>query len=212
MTFIGQFKGGVRGYLRDFLPYYFFVGLLFVLGIIFGAIAVNALSPQQKVELLDYVQVFLRGLTQKLGDIDSGVVLKQSVANNLKTAGLVWFLGVTVIGVPLTVVVLFVRGFVIGFSVGFLFSEMGAKGVALSFLAILPQNIIAVPVILAVGVSSLAFSVLMVRQRVGRFRVNLAEELLAYTFTCLVLSALLVGASLIEAYVTPVLMGLVAGA
>jgi len=119
---------------------------------------------------------------------------------------------VTVIGVPLTVVVLFVRGFVIGFSVGFLFSEMGAKGVALSFLAILPQNIIAVPVILAVGVSSLAFSVLMVRQRVGRFHVNLAEELLAYTFTCLVLSALLVGASLIEAYVTPVLMGLVAGA
>lgn len=211
MTFVGQFKGGLKGYFRDTLPYYFSVALLFVLGVVFGAIAVNALSPQQKAELVDYLQVFLRGLSQKLADIDSGVVLRESVSSNLKTAGLVWLLGVTVIGAPLTVVIIFVRGFVIGFSVGFLFSEMGAKGLALSLLAIFPQNVIAVPVMLAIGVSSLAFSVLIVRQRVGRFKVNLAEEFLAYTFTCLVLGALLVGASLVEAYVTPFFMGLIAG-
>ncbi len=212
MTFIGQFRNGLKGYLKESLPYYFFVTLLFILGVVFGAIAVNALASQQKVELLDYLKVFLRGLSQKLGDIDSGVVLRQSVANNLKTAGLVWFLGVTVIGVPLTVVILFVRGFVVGFSVGFLVGEMGGKGLSLALLAIFPQNVIAVPVIIALGVSSLAFSVLVVRQRVGRFKVNLAEEFLAYTFTSLVLCALLVGASLIEAYVTPVFMGLIAGA
>ncbi len=212
MTFIGQFKNGLKGYMQGALPYYFFVTLLFILGVVFGAVAVNALTPQQKVELLDYLKVFLRGLTQKLGDIDSGVVLRQSVANNLKTAGLVWLLGATVIGVPVTVVILFVRGFVIGFSVGFLVGEMGGKGLSLALLAVFPQNIIAVPVMIALGVSSLAFSVLMVRQRVGRFKVHLAEEFLAYTFTCLVLCALLVGASLIEAYVTPVFMGLIAGA
>lgn len=211
MSFVGQFKGGLRGYLRESLPYYFFVGLLFVFGVAFGALAVNALSARQKVELLDYLQVFLRGLGEKLSDIKSGVVLRQSVASNLKTVGLLWLLGATVIGAPLTVVVVFIRGFVIGFSVGFLFSEMGAKGLALSLLAIFPQNLVAVPVLVAAGVSSLAFSVLLVRQRVGRFRVNLAEEFLAYTFTCLVLGALLIGASLIEAYVTPVFMGLIAG-
>jgi stage II sporulation protein M len=211
LSFVGQFKDGLKGYLSQTLPYYFFVGLLFVLGVIFGALAVNALSPQQKVELLDYLQVFLRGVGQKLGEIDSGVVLRQSAANNLKTVGLLWLLGATVIGAPLAVVIIFVRGFVIGFSVGFLCSEMGAKGVALSLLAIFPQNLLAVPVFLAVGVSSLGFAVLVVRRRVGRFRINLAEEFLAYTFTCLVLAALLVGASLIEAYLTPIFMGFIAG-
>lgn len=212
LTFVGQFRNGVKGYLKDTMPYYFFVTLLFVLGVVFGAVAVNALTPQQKVELLDYLKVFLRGLTQKLGDIDSGVVLRQSVLNNLKTAGLVWILGATVIGAPVTVVILFVRGFVVGFSVGFLVAEMGGKGLSLTLLAIFPQSIVAVPVIIALGVSSLAFSVLVVRQRVGKFKVNLAEEFLAYTFTCLVLCAVLMGASLIEAYVTPVFMGLIAGA
>ena len=212
MTFVHPFRNGIKGYLKDASPYYFFAALLVVLGVVFGAIAVNALSGQQKAELVDYLQVFLRGLSAKLGDIDSGLVFRQSVANNLKTAGLVWLLGATVLGAPLTVVLLFVRGFVIGFSVGFLVSEMGAKGLLLALLAVFPQSVIAVPVMIALGVSSLAFSVLIVRQRVGRFKVNLAEEFLAYTFSCLVLSAVLLGASLIEAYVTPVFMGLIVGA
>jgi stage II sporulation protein M len=211
LTFVGQFRGGLRGYLAQALPYYFFVSLLFVLGVIFGAVAVNALSPGQKVELLDYLQVFLRGLSRQLGEIQGPVILKESVANNLKTAGLLWLLGATVVGVPLTLLIIFVRGFVAGFSVGFLVGEMGGKGLGLALLAIFPQNIIAVPAIVALSVSSLAFSVLIVRQRVGRFRVSLAEEFLAYTFTCLVLAACLVGASLIEAYLTPILMGLIAG-
>ncbi len=211
VSFIGQFRGGLKGYLSESLPYYFFVGLLFVIGVSFGALAVNALTPNQKAELLDYMQVFLRGLGRELGGMDSGVVLRQSAANNLKTAGLIWLLGATVVGAPLALVIIFVRGFVIGFSVAFLFSEMGARGLALSVLCIFPQNLVAVPAVLAVGVSSLAFAVLAVRQRVGRFRVNLAEEFLAYTFTCLVLAALLVGASLIEAYVTPMFMAFIAG-
>ncbi|MCL6580657.1 MAG: stage II sporulation protein M [Firmicutes bacterium] len=211
MSFVGQLRGGLRGYFRDTFPYYFCLSLLFVLGVAFGAIAVNALSGQQKAELVDYVQVFLRGLGQKLGEIDGGVLLRQSALNNLKTAGLVWVLGATVVGAPLVILILFVRGFVIGFSVGFLFGEMGAKGLALALLAIFPPNVLAVPAILAIGVSSLGFAVLVVRRRVGRFRVNLAEEFLAYTFTCLVLTAGLLAASVIEAYVAPVFLGLLAG-
>ncbi len=212
MTFVGQFKEGFKGYFRRSIPYYFCVSLLFVLGVGFGALAVNALTSRQKVELLDYLQVFLRGLAKKAGEIDGGVVLRQSAASNLKTVGLIWLFGATVIGAPLTVVMVFVRGFVLGFSAGFLFSEMGARGLALTLLGVLPHSLIAVPVLLAVSVASLGFAVLVVRRRVGKFQVNLAEEFLAYTFTCLVLAAALMGASLVEAYVTPFLVGLVASA
>jgi len=211
LSFIGQFRDGLSGYFRRAAPYYFAVSLLFVIGVSFGALAVNALGPAEKADLVDYVQVFLRGLGQKIGEIDSSVVFRQSALGHLKTAGLLWLLGASVIGAPLCMVVVFVRGFVIGFSVGFLFSEMGLKGLALSVFAILPQNLIAVPALLALGVSSAAFAVLVVRRRVGSFRVNLAEEFLAYTFTCLVLGAGLLGSSALEAYVTPFLMNLIAG-
>jgi len=211
LSFIGQLKDGLRGYFGRAAPYYFAAGLLFVIGVSFGALAVNALSPAQKTELLDYLQVFLRGLGQKIGEIDSAVVLKQSALSSLKTAGLLWILGASVIGAPLSMLVVFVRGFVIGFSVGFLFSEMNLKGLALSLFAILPQNLIAIPALLALGVSSVAFAVLVIRRRVGSFRVNLAEEFLAYSFTCLVLAGGLLGASVLEAYVTPFLMSLIAG-
>lgn len=211
MSFIEQFRGGLKGYFQNAALYYFAVGVLFLMGVIFGAVAVNALTADQKVELLDYLQVFLRGLGEKLGDIDAGSVFSQAVANNLKTAGLIWILGATVIGAPLSLVIIFVRGFVIGFSVGFLFGEMGLRGLALSVAAILPQNLVAVPAVLALGASSLAFAVLMLRRRVGSFRVSLAEEFLAYTFTCLCLAAVLVGASALEAYVTPALMSIIAG-
>ncbi len=88
-------------------------------------------------------------------------ILYQSILDNvLKTAALLFVLGLTVIGAPLVLGIVFLRGFVLGFTVGFLIQETSLNGLILAAAAVLPpHNVVAVPAIMiaAGGCTSFRF-------------------------------------------------------
>ncbi|MGI6093726.1 MAG: stage II sporulation protein M, partial [Negativicutes bacterium] len=127
-----------------------------------------------------------------------------------KTIIFMWLLGFTIVGLPFVLFILFTRGFVIGFTVGFLVNEYIAKGLLFALVSILPHNFFAVPALLATGVSATTFSLMLLKRR-KHSRSNLLYESLGYTAVCLAMLALIIIAGLIEVYVSPVFMKLVAG-
>jgi len=209
LSFIGQFRGGLLDYFRRNAALYFFVLLLFTLGVVAGSLTVRALGPDQKQELVDHLQVFLRGFGQNSDKIDPRAVMQRADSVHLKTAALLWVLGVTVVGLPLVVAVIFVRGFVIGFSVGFLVEQMGLSGLAFSIFSIWPQNLVAIPAFLVIAASAISFSWMLLIDRLARRKTHWIEEFSSYTVLCLGMTALLMVAGLLEGYVTPALMRLV---
>ena len=70
--------------------------------------------------------------------------------HNIKYMGVIWILGISIIGLPVMLILLFLKGMVIGFTVGFLVNQMGWSGFLLSFVSVLPQNIFIIPVFLSV--------------------------------------------------------------
>ena len=207
---LGNFRQNMNEYFRANIVAYFFMTLIFVIGVAVGALAVKTLPEDQKLELIGYLKIFFQGLAQGPGAVDTSALFSTVVLSGVKTIGLIWLLGFTVVGIPFVLFIVFTRGFVIGFTVGFLVNEYIMKGLAFALASVLPHNFFAVPALLVAGVAATSFSLLLVRRR-QRAKVNLLYESVGYTVLCLLMLVLMLAAAVIEVYISPVFMKLVAG-
>jgi stage II sporulation protein M len=188
---------------------YLFIITLFLMGIIFGAIVVNSLSFAQKEDLYFYLSKFFSEIEG--GRITSAEELfRQSFLHNVKYLGLIWILGISIIGLPLIFVLLFMKGVVVGFSVGFLVNQMGWSGFLLSFVSVLPQNIIIIPAFIFIGVISASFSLTLIRKIFVRHSASMQFQIIPFLSRYVIFFVIAVGivtiAASIEAYLSPNLM------
>lgn len=187
---------------------YFLAALVFAVGVALGAMATGALDDTQRLELVHYVDFFLQGLRQRAVDVDPHDLFRRAVVANLRTAALIYALGLTVVGAPLCLLVLLARGFVSGFAVAFLVGHKGWTGLVLTLLAILPQHVIAVPALVVLAVAALGFAGQVVRRR--RLPGSPWRHLAAYTLTAVGCALALLAASLVEGYLAPAWLTLLA--
>ncbi len=199
-------KKAIEKQVMNNLLLYIIVLVFFAGGIAAGAFTMDALSSVQKEELVNYFQSFFNVLGEET--VQSVVVFKQSLLNNSQFIIIIWVLGITVIGIPLILLLVGIKGFIIGFSVSFLVEEMGFKGLLFALAAILPQNLLIVPGIIMAGVLGISFSLSMLGRKKTKSKKSFSSELIVYTMNILLVLAIILAGSLIEGYITPVFMKL----
>lgn len=201
-------RDSMSGHIRSNMGLYILSFTFLAVGIAAGAFTVKALDDAKRQELIKYMQGFFQILTSST--IDSRAVLAQSIKNNIQTIIVIWILGITVIGIPVTLIIVGVRGFILGFTVGFMLNSLGMKGLFFTILAILPQNIIIIPCIIAVSVMSVGFSTMIIRNRMAKkWTNNYWQRFLSYTILIGGLFIISIAGSLIEAYIVPVFIKLI---
>ncbi|MCF2132613.1 stage II sporulation protein M [Strepomyces sp. STD 3.1] len=184
---------------------YLFVTVLFFIGVVFGAVVVNSLNLGQKEDLFYYLDRFFGQVTK--GEVaNSADILKQSFWHNIKYLGFIWILGISVIGLPVVLVLLFLKGIVIGFTVGFLVNQMGFHGFLLSFVSVLPQNLFLIPLFIVVSTLSLSFSLKLMKQFVRSGSETMIAAFMRYSTVILLILAVVTISSTLEAYASPFLM------
>jgi stage II sporulation protein M len=207
---LGYLRQNFGVYLKANIVAYFFMILIFVIGVVVGALAVKILPDEQKTELINYLHIFFTGLSQGNEDtISSGNMIGMTMFNNAKTVVVMWILGFTIVGIPFVLLILFTRGFIIGFTVGFLVNEYVMKGLLFAFASVLPHNLFAVPAILVLGVSATTFSLMLVRRK-AYGKINIWYEAIRYSMVCMIMLAVMLFAALLEVYISPVFMKLAA--
>ncbi len=173
-----------------------------MIGISSGAFMSEALTEGENKELIAYLQNFFRIVDSK--DINNFSILKQSLLNNFQTGIVIWVLGVTVIGIPLILLLIGVRGFIIGFTVGIFVKQMGLKGVLFSLVSVLPQNILIVPATIFIGVLGIGFSMMLIKSRTRNNRkYSVLNQFFLYSTVIAVIHIVIATGCLIEAYVSP---------
>ncbi|MDF2714221.1 MAG: spoIIM [Paenibacillus sp.] len=195
----------MRQYMKDHLPLYLFVSVLFVMGVIFGALMVNALSPGQKEEMARHMNSFIQIVNQG-SEFGGQATLWESFSLHLKWIALIWILGLSVVGLPLIFVLDFLKGVLIGFSVGYLVGQMSWKGMLFAFVSIAPQNLIVIPALVMCSVGACAFSIYIVKNRFIQKRGALYPMFIRYTSMAFSMAALLFGVAMLEAYLSPVMI------
>lgn len=174
---------------------------VFSFGVFFGAIGVDTLSHQQVERLSSAIDNLLAGPPEEL--YSSGrVTAWQTLRDNFTTWVIIYFLGLTVIGIPFILVILFMRGFAVGFTLYFLAKQKPGTGILLAAVAMAPHNILYIPALLISGVVALAFCLVLL-QRFFNSRLRVLPGFLSYTVIMLVTGAASMLAALIEVYVTP---------
>lgn len=201
-----KYQNILANHFREHSSIYLFVAVLFLMGVIFGAIVVNSLTLSQKEDLFYYLSQFFSQISN--GKVaDSKDLFIQSFSHNSKFIGLMWLLGISIIGLPVILILLFIKGMVVGFTVGFLVNQMGWNGFLLSFVSVLPQNIIIIPVFIISATLAVSFSFKMIRQQ---FMKKMGEPMLPLfgRYMVLLVGAIvsLVIAAGVEAYISPGLM------
>ncbi|TLS35667.1 stage II sporulation protein M [Pseudalkalibacillus caeni] len=204
-------KSIISSHIQDHLSVYTFIVVLFLMGIIFGAIIVNSLSLSQKQDLYLYLTRFFGQVSE--GEFaSSGDMLSQSFMHYMKYIGLMWLLGLTIIGLPIILVMLFLKGIVVGFTVGFLVNQMSWPGFMLSFVSVLPQNVLSVPAFIIVGTASVTFSLKVMRQLFVKQRTEpILPQFFRYSLLVVTVGLILGLASVFEAYISPLLIKAVVG-
>lgn len=191
----------MREHVKDHATIYLFMIILFLTGIIFGAILVNSMNFIQKQDLFFYLERFFSQISEGTS-IAKEDILWQSFLYHAKYLLLLFILGLSVIGLPIVWVLLFIKGLVVGFSVGFIVNQLGMEGLLLASAAIAPQNLIIIPVYIAAGSISMIFSLTLLNKLFSRrITRSLMQQLASYTLIFLFLLATSMGASLMEAYV-----------
>ncbi|MDH7576249.1 MAG: stage II sporulation protein M [Bacillota bacterium] len=187
----------------EFLVPSFCITGAFLSGLIGGALILHGLNPAQRGELQQYLNAFLQwaGTLSQTGATPGGLKVWQEILKTqLITFGLLWLAGLTVVGIPLIVLIIGARGFILGFTVGFLVQEKAWQGLILALVAVLPQNLCYVPAFLGAGVLAFYFSCSLFR---GYREHSLLTGLLIYSIVFLLVFLLVLVGTWLEAYLVP---------
>jgi stage II sporulation protein M len=183
--------------------------IFFSLGIVFGAFGINSLNPHDYQDLSNFFQNFVGSLGSL--NFSSLNLVQQTVFNHLKIIFLIWFLGLTVIGVPIILIIMFIKGFVTGFTVGFIIHEKVHGGLIFALLAVLPSNILLIPVFIVAAVSALSFSLGLIKGKLKNGWGGISQFMISYCALMLLLASITVFGGLIEAYIIPPIVEIVIG-
>ena len=198
----------IKEHFMQNIAIYGIIIIAFIIGICAGAFTVNLLNYSQYRELHAYIETFFDVMHGQ--EINHGQLFKISVLNNVKIMMLLTVLSFTVIGIPFVLIIIGVRGFVLGFTVGFFVKMLNMKGMFLSILSILPQNLIFIPCYIVLGFLCISFSLSHVRKKnkPKNRKADIKIQLLTYSIMMVFMFLLLTVGSIIEAYITPVFIKL----
>ncbi|MFC7060526.1 stage II sporulation protein M [Halobacillus seohaensis] len=187
--------------LNNHMSIFVFIFVLFIMGMVFGAIIVNSMNFVQKEDLFFYLKQFFEQMID-MNSLDKTTLLKESILYHVKYMLLLFLLGISIVGMPIITVLLFIKGLVIGFSVGFLVNQMGWYGLLLSSASIAPQNLLIIPVYLLAGALALLFSLTLCKQLfIKRVHQPILQAFAKYSALFGILLVFLIAASLVEVFV-----------
>lgn len=178
---------------------YIIFSIVFLIGIFLGVLFTNNMKEEQSTEVTAYFSDFVEKF-KNADNIDSLELLKTNLTQNIILAVLLWFFGTTVIGLPVVFGLIMYRGFCLGYTIAIIISVFGiSKGLSFVLLSLLAQNIIFIPVIIAIAVSGFKLYKSIIKDR---RKENIKLEILRHTFFSLVMLVLLGISAVIETFIS----------
>lgn len=190
---------GKKHFENNFILY-FILFVIFILGIIVGAILINRLPSEQNHNLLGYFSWIIDYINY--GDQLTIDILKSSLVSNMKFAFIIWISGFVVLGVIIIPLIIGLKGLSIGLLVGFLVEEFGIKGFILALLGFLPYYLVIIPVILIMGSLGLSKSISNMSSKSKVLYKNNPKDIIDYSTLILLLFIIINIGSFIESFMT----------
>lgn len=118
-----------------------------------GVLFINNVNESQKEEISSYINNFVYN-TQDNISIDYTKLFINSIKNKLFIALVLWFSGLTLIGIFAVYGTVCFKGFCLGYSISSIIASLGTKsGIIFAIASLLVQNIVFIPIVFALAIS-----------------------------------------------------------
>jgi stage II sporulation protein M len=185
---------------------YTIIILTFVISLCFGTYISNTLDKDSEDELSKYIDSFFsinEGLENNISKTD---IFLTSLFNNTKLITILWLFSITYLGIPITILIIMIKGYSLGFTTGFLIRHLKIKGISFSFFNLLPKNIIEIPVYVILAAICINYSISLNKDRFRR-KTNVSGTIWNHTIKIFALYIILSLSSVIEAYFSTIFIG-----
>ena len=181
---------------------YLFLIIIVIVGFIFGIIFSNILNTEDQKLVNSKIIEYFNNIASDT-KIDYFKNLLTSIKNNLLYIGVIWILGLSVIGLLFNNFILFFKSFILGFSIGSIINIYFYSGIVLSFFYIFPSLLLNIFIYLIMVYYANDFSLklfnIIFRKKDYKFSFFIKN----YTKILLILSLILIVSSIIETFIMP---------
>lgn len=174
---------------------------LMIFGIISGILFIFFISKESKTKALVSIKNFFDLMNTSTG-INYGKSLLNTLVNNIGYVLLIWLLGISIIGLPITIVLAFMKSFIVGFSISSIISCYKAKGILGAFLYVFPHQIIILFIYLLLSFYSISFSIKLFKSLFLKQTINFRVVMQKYIKILLISLIGIIIVSLYEVFIS----------
>lgn len=182
----------------------FFVFMV-ILGIIFGSLFITILDKSDKELVSTQITNFFTNIKTNQNQ-DIVATLKNSLFTNIGSVLAIWILGISIIGIPLIILFVFIKSFVFGFSIGGIISVYNIKGILLSIGYLFPHQIINIITLFILSLISFNISVNFLKSLISKKQIDFKMWIGKYYKLLLISLIIMVLSSLMETFLSPYIL------
>lgn len=165
---------------------YILVIILFSVGLFLGVLFINQTENQENV--IKYINTYIDEIKMLKGN-NTIVQLKFDIKSNIFLVFILWFAGTTIVGIPIVFGIIIARGFCLGYTISACVITLGkTKGLIFVLLTIFLQNLILIPALIFLGVSSIKLYKSIVKdRRKENIKISILKHSIVSTFILIIL-------------------------
>ena len=188
-----QISSIIKEEIANNIKSYMIITIIFLSGIFMGVLFINKTDTKNDIE--KYINTYIDE-TKMIQDGDYLSEISKEIKSDIILTALLWFAGTTIIGIPIVLGIILFRGFCLGYTISACIMSLGKiKGIIFMLTTTLLQNIIFIPAIIVLGVSSIKLYKSIIKDR---RRENIKISILKHSIiTMMVLIAFII-ASIIK--------------
>lgn len=187
--------------------YVFFCLILVILGIIAGSLFIIVLNTSDKSLVIEYIESFIDNI--KNNDFNYVGTLKNTLIINYLVIFIISIIGFTYFLIPINILLLFYKSFIIGFSLSSFILTYKIKGLLLSIIYIFPHLIINILLFSLLIAFTVKLSLKMIKSIIKKKEVNMRLYFNKYLYTSIFIIIIITITSLYESFVAPYLLKLI---
>ena len=159
---------------------------ILLLGVISGSIFSTIIDLNDQKLVTDKIQLFITNINTQ--SINSILAFKNSIITNLLYSGIIWILGMTIIGVLFNIFILYLKGFIFGFSLSSFIITYNYKGIILSVLYTIFGQLLNIIVIMILTIYSIMFTYNLLKQIIkSKQNITIQKNFKNYTLIFLII-------------------------
>ena len=158
----------------------YFTFFIITLGIISGSIFLILINQDDKASVITQITNFMSNINSD--NLNSVQALKNSLLTNYVYVLSIWVLGMSIIGIIFNIFLIYIKGFVIGFSITSIIYVYGIKGIVASLIYIFPHQLLNLLVVLLLGIYSIMLTINMYKLIIGSKTTNFKNFMKKYLY------------------------------